>query len=49
MKEIFGMLLLVLGAELMGRGFGMCSPKTQDEFAKKFYERIKVYMKVNNA
>lgn len=44
MKDVFSLVLVVLGASIFGRGFKMLSPALQDKFAKEMYEKMSAFL-----
>ncbi len=44
MKDILGLVIVVIGSSIFGRGFKMLSPELQNKFAKEMHEKISAFL-----
>ena len=44
MKDILGLVIVVMGASIFGRGFKMLSPDLQTKFAKEMHEKMSAFL-----
>lgn len=42
MKDILGLVIVIIGSSIFGRGFKMLSPELQSKFAKEMHEKQSV-------
>ncbi len=44
MKDILGLVIVVIGSSIFGRGFKMLSPELQSKFAKEMHEKMSAFL-----
>jgi hypothetical protein len=44
MKDILGLVIVVMGASIFERGFKMLSPDLQTKFAKEMHEKMSAFL-----
>lgn len=44
MKDILGLVVVVIGSSIFGRGFKMLSPELQKKFAKEMHNKMSAFL-----